>query len=405
MTELFSLGSLYPSDFLKPGEPPRTGKHELKLIMLEDRTGTVRLESTAPQNMLFGKYFYRSGINEFMRRQLLDIVTSILPLIETDDEDIWLDVASNDGTLLSFVPPTFTAIGIDPAEDNFKKEAEKHADLIIQDFFSADVFKKSKYGDRKCKVITCIAMFYDVPNPNEFLQDIHEILDDEGLFVIQFSHAGLMIDQCAFDNILHEHIFYYTLNSLTTLLERNGFKVVDCQLNDTNGGSFRVYIRKQKANDKLFASRPYRDVCKYRIESLCRYERSRYFTSPSVWWEFFEEINARKEQTVKFINQVKSKGKSVWGYGASTKGNTLLQYFELDNTLITAIADRNEYKWGLQTVATNIPIVSEDEMRKANPDYLLIFPWHFISTFIEREKKYLSNGGSFIVPCPEFEII
>jgi hypothetical protein len=214
-----------------------------------------------------------------------------------------------------------------------------------------------------------------------------------------------MLKQLAFDNILAEHFYYYSLFNLKKLFEDNGFQIMDCQLNDINGGSFRIYAMKQKANTSLFFTQPYRDVCNFRINSLLAYEETLHLDEVATWKKFHQDIDALKEQTVSFIKEQKSKGKTVWCYGASSKGNTLLQYFGLDHTLIDAIAERSTYKFGLKTVGTNIPIVSEEEMRKAKPDYLLILPWHFLNEFKEREKDYLNNGGSFIVPCPKFEII
>lgn len=404
MLPLFSLGPIYISDFLKEGELPTRGIHNLSLVMEED-TRAVRLETTAPLNSLFGKYFYRSGINESMKSELRSIVNSIIPLIGLKKKDIWLDIASNDGTLLSFVSNTMIRIGIDPCEDSYKHEAEKHADLIIQDYFNEQIYSQSIFGNQKAKIITSIAMFYDVDNPDEFCKDVYDVLDDNGLWVMQLSHSGLMIEQLAFDNILSEHVYYYSLGSLKTILERNGFQIVDCQLNDTNGGSFRVYIRKKIAELQKFATQPYRDVCNYRCNSLLEYEKKMKLDMPETWHLFYSHILELKEKTVSFIKSEKEKGKRIYAYAASTKGNTILQFFGLDNSLITAVAERSDKKYGLKTVGTNIPIISEEEMRKNKPDYLFILAWHFIKPFIEREKEYLNSGGKFIVPCPKFDII
>lgn len=404
MKDLFSLGEIYISDFTKDGANQYSIKHDLKLVMEED-TGAVRLATTAPLNRMFGRYFYRSGVNETMVRELKSIVESILSVVKLKDNDIFLDIASNDGTLLSFVPKNLIRIGIDPAEDSYKDEAKKHSNLIIQDFFSAAVYRTSLFGKQKAKVITAIAMFYDLDKPDYFLKDIYEILDDEGLFVMQLSHSGLMIKQMAFDNILSEHVYYYCLNSLRVYLDRNRLKIVDCQLNDTNGGSFRVYIMKDIADKTKFTTAPNRDVCKYRIESLLKYEEYLKLDVPETWMKFYDGINALRDVVVSFIKAEKANGKTVWAYGASTKGNTLLGYFGLDHTLITACAERSTHKWGLKTSSGNIPIVSEAEFRKAAPDYVLILPWHFVGNFIEREAEYLSNGGKFICPCPQFKII
>ena len=162
---------------------------------------------------------------------------------------------------------------------------------------------------------------------------------------------------------------------------------------------------KDSGNLKKFSTQPNRDVCSFRVNSILAYEKTNNYNTPEIWAAFYEKLQKLKKQTYDFIYNEKQKGKKIWGYGASTKGNTLLQYFNLDHTLIEGIAERSPYKYGLKTVGTNIPIYSEEDMRKAKPDYLLVLPWHFINEFIEREQEYLRNGGKFIVPCPNFEII
>lgn len=400
MKKLFSLGEIYPSDFLAPGEEPTTDKVEMKLIM--DNDGLVRLEKTAPMSKMYGKYWYRSGINETMRNALKDVVDSILKVQKIGKDDIWLDIACNDGTLLSFVPKECTRIGCDPADDTYKWESIRHAQFIIQEFFSKEVFKHRLPG-KKAKVITSIAMFYDVPDPKQFIQDVYEILEDDGIWIMQLSYSPLMMEQMAFDNICHEHIYYYTLSGIIGLLAQCGFLVDDCELNDINGGSMRLYIKKR---DKVDGdSSPNRYVKKMRITSLLENEITYNYDTSKTWIDWFSQIEKLKLQTRLFIISAVSDGKKVWGYGASTKGNTLLQYFGLDNTVIEAIAERNPSKHGLRTIGSNIPIKSEEEMREAQPDYLLILPWHFISEFANRESEYLRKGGKFIVPCPSFQII
>jgi len=401
MKELFTLGKICVSDFLKETEFSNN-KYELKMML--DENGAVRLNECAPLDSMYGKYWYRSGMNQTMRNELKDIAESITKLVKLKENDIWLDIASNDGTMFDYIPKNIIKIGIDPADDSYKNEAEKKADLIIQDFFSYEVFKKCKFGKMKANIITVIAMFYDLDKPEIFLQDINKILEDDGLLVMQLSYTPLMLKQLAFDNICFEHVYYYSLFNIKSLLDKNGFKIVDCQINDTNGGSFRIYIKKNGHENKFY-TKPYRDVASFRINSLLEYEKTLKLDQVETWLDFYDEINKLKETTVDFIKTAKKDNKSVWCYGASTKGNTTLQYFGLDNTLIDGIAERSVYKWGLKTIGTNIPIYSEEEMRKAKPDYLLILPWHFINEFIEREKDYLIEGGKFIVPCPKFEII
>ena len=403
MKELFTLGNLYVSDFLKEEESPRGGSVEMKMMM--DENGSVRLEQIAPLDTMYGKYWYRSGINNTMKKELKGIVNSITDIVKLKENDLWVDIACNDGTLLSYVPNNLLRVGIDPVDDSYKIESEKHSNLIIQDYFSHDVFKNSKFGNLKAKVITTIAMFYDLEEPKTFVNDIVKVLDDNGVWVLQLSYTPLMIEQLAFDNICHEHVYYYSLFNIKKMFKECGMDIVDVQLNDTNGGSFRIYCMKENSDKTKFGTQPYRDICRFRINSLLQYEESLKLDSVDTWVDFYNRINELKEKTVSFIKSEKEKGKKIWGYGASTKGNTLLQYFGLDHTLIDGIAERSPYKFGLKTVGTNIPIYSEQEMRVAKPDYLLVLPWHFINEFVEREIEFLQNGGKFIVPCPKFEII
>lgn len=404
LKELFTLGDLHVSNFIPLEDEKRYPREEMKLL-LDKRTGLVRLEKPTDASLMYGKYWYRSGINATMTRELKSIAEDATSAIKINDKDIYLDIACNDGTLLKYVPDNMITIGIDPADDTYLIESSKIANDVVQDFFSEQAYRSSKFGNRNAKVISIIAMLYDVEDPWSMLREVYNVLDDEGLLVLQLSYTPLMLKQMAFDNICHEHIYYYTLTSIESVLEYAGFKIVDCQLNDVNGGSFRVYCTKESAPAHIYRSAPYRDIANYRIESYLEYENSLNLKDEETYKKFFNKILTLKDQVVNFIKNEKAKGKTIWGYGASTKGNTLLQYFELDNTLITGIAERSPAKYGLKTVGTNIPIYPESKMRSDNPDYLLILPWHFVKEFEEREKDYLNSGGKFIIPCPNFQII
>lgn len=400
---IFSLGELYVSDFIKDGETPRAGKQELA-IGIDSRFGAARLTKAVPPEAMFGKYWYRSGTNSSMKIALKEVVDDILKIHSFNDGDVWLDIASNDLTLLSFVPQKGYRLGIDPVEKSFYDGSlPEKADEVIQSFFSKEAYSKSN-ARKKAKVVTCIAMFYDLDEPVKFLQEVDEVMDEDGLMVIQMSYTPLMIAQLAFDNICAEHLYYHSLSSMFSIVSRTNFQIVDCQLNDVNGGSFRVYLKKKEKAENFYTA-PYRDVCKFRIKSLYCFEQENSLCGTKAWQDFYSRILKLKTDTVDFIKQEKAKGKTIYGYGASTKGNTLLQFFGLDNSLITAIAERSPQKYGLRTVGTNIPIISETEMRKVRPDYLLVLPWHFINEFTRRESEYLKGGGKFIVPCPQFKIL
>ena len=403
--KLLELGDHYVSDFIKD-DSEMAGRKKYSLdLYLDEELGAPRLKDVAPASTMWGKYWYRSAINTSMTLELQGIVKEITSRVKLKDNDIWLDIACNDGTLLKAVPDNLNKIGIDPCDDSFYAESSKVA-TVVQDYFSKEAWNRTKFAGKKAKVITCIAMFYDLDDPHPFVQDMYDVLDDDGVAVLQMSYTPLMINQLAFDNICHEHVYYYDLKSINKLFSQHGFRVVDCSLNDTNGGSFRIYFQKETAAIGSFGSSPLRDVCDYRVESILNYENNVIdISNPIIWNSFKFRLEDLKHDVLEFIGNAKKLGRSVYGYGASTKGNTLLQYFGIDHTHVTAIAERSPYKFGYKTVGSNIPIISEDEMRKAKPDYALVLPWHFITEFQTREKEFLDSGGSFIVPCPIFEII
>lgn len=398
--ELFTLGEICVSDFLTSEQAKiAREKYELKLT-LEESTGAVKLESQPPCNTMWGKYWYRSGINKTMVNELKDIVESIQKIVKLKEGDTWLDIACNDGTLLSFVPSFCNRYGVDPADDSFKNESSQYGQ-IFQNYFSKEILPLNF----RAKVVTTIAMFYDLQDPDSFVRDVYSILEDDGIWIVQMSYTPLMLKQLAFDNICHEHMYYYSLFNIKKIFERNGFKILNCTLNDINGGSFRVYAIKDTANIKKFANQQMRDVYEFNVDSLLAYEETLQLDNPQTWKRFYEKINLLKERTVGLLQELKAQNKKVYGYGASTKGNTLLQYFGIDSTLVQKLVERSPYKFGLIAAGSNIPIISEEEMRNDPPDYMLVLPWHFIDDFIEREKSFLENGGKFIVPCPKFEVI
>lgn len=395
---LFSIGDLYVSDFLKKGEVPKGLPCELELGF-DPVSKAVQLTRQPDASLMWGSmYYYRSAVNPSMREALRDLAEKTSKSIpEKGEKSAYLDIASNDGYLLSTVDKKkYVRVGVDPSD---YPEAKDNTDINIQDYFSAAAFRKS--GFQKASRISCAACFYDVDKPVEFLQDVYEILEDDGLFTLQVSYTPANIMQTELGVICHEHLSYYNLTSLKWMTDKVNFVIKDVELNNVNGGSIRLYLQKEGAPDNYLTPAD-RDICKIRVESLLLWEEKVGFNDPKTYKDFYEQILKLKKETVDFIKNAKAEGKTIWGYGASTKGNTLLQMFGLDHTLIDGIAEKQEFKWGRRTVGTNIPIYSEEEMRKVQPDYLLILPWFFRDIFIKREDGYLQKGGVMLFPAPTF---
>ena len=403
LTSILNLGDQYFANYSPKSNDvvPFEEKIPLELVRCDKSIdpkscGLVQLRHTTPPNLMYDRYFYRSGINQTMINNLNEIAQQAISKIKLNPNDIIIDIGCNDGTLLqNYKELPVRSIGFDPAK-NMAQFSKQTGATIITEFFSAEEFIKN-YGDEKAKIITSIAMFYDLENPNKFVDDISKILHPDGIWVLELSYLPLMLSQNAFDTIVHEHLEYYHLDALEFLLSKFDLKVGDIQLNDINGGSFRVVVQhKEKSFDNNSLEH---------ITELREKEKNLNLHTAQPFDDFIKKINDEKDKLVTFIKNEVLAGKTVHCYGASTKGNTLLQFYNLDKKLIQFIADRNPDKWGRRTIGTDISIISEEESHSMNPDYFLILPWHFIKEFKERETNYLKNGGKLIVPLPQFKII
>ncbi len=402
LTPILSLGDHYVSNFLPPGEPDGL-RAPLELVLCR-RCNLLQLRHTVDASQMYVNYWYRSGTNQTMRTALADIANKAEQLMHLAPGEAVLDIGCNDGTLLgAYQTGDLLKIGVDPAR-NLAPLARQICDVHVNDFFSAGALATAGVTTR-AKVITSIAMFYDLEDPKTFVADIAAALDPEGLWIVQQAYLPSMLRTNEVGNICHEHLEYYGLASLTYLLDLYDLEVVDVELNDINGGSFRTYIRRKGAPAESFGDPTYRALAAARVAAMRADETRLKLDDISPYTEFAFWVERLKRDVVGFIEREVAAGKRVYVYGASTKGNTLLQYFELDHRLITAAAERNPDKWGLETVGTRIPIVSEAEARAANPDYFLVLPWHFLDEFQAREKDYLLNGGRFILPMPRFSLI
>ena len=396
LTPILSLGLQYPSNFIELNSiPDKKEKIPLELIFCEKKDcGLLQLKHTASRESLYKEYWFRSGLNEKMVDALKDITKSVEKRISLSENDIVLDIGCNDGTLLRSYQSKVRLVGFEPAS-NLVNEASKDTDLIINNFFSFFEFVQH-FPNERIKVITSVAMFYDLEDPNSFVSDIVNCLDQDGIWVIQMAYLIPMLELNAFDNIVHEHLEYWSLKSVKRLLEEHGLEIFDVELNDVYGGSFRIFV-KTKKNGKINIQNS--------VDEFLKKEDEFGLEKKETYLDFANRVNSLKNKLNDFIKEEISNGKSIYAYGASTKGNTLLQFYNLNNKLISKAADRDSKKFGKMTIGSNIPIISEEQARDEKPDYFLVLPWHLVDFFKERENAFLKNGGKFIVPLPDFKII
>ena len=357
--------------------------------------GLLQMKQTYSLEQMYGdNYGYRSGLNASMVSHLEQKIKTLENVVKLSDSDLVIDIGSNDATSLKAYKGKHRKVGIDPTGSKFK---EYYTDdiTLIPDFFTADKFKKI-FPNEGAKIITSIAMFYDLESPMDFVKDIEHCLAEDGIWHFEQSYMPSMLKTNSYDTICHEHLEFYSLKVVKFMLEKNGLRIIDVQMNSINGGSFAVTACKNKAD--YISNEPI-------INWLLKQENDMGLDTLKPYQEFAERALKHRENLVLLIDSLVADGKKVFGYGASTKGNVLLQYCNLTSKQIPFIAEVNEDKFGSFTPGSLIPIISESEAKAMKPDYFLVLPWHFKNNILSREKEFIANGGKFIFPLPEIEII
>ncbi len=399
LTPILSLGNQFVTNFVDEPEGDYP-KGPLELVLCDLRNGgcgLLQLKHTLERDIMYRKYWYRSGISTTMVKALADITAAVEKTVSLKEGDVVVDIGANDGTLLrQYKTGGLVRVGFEPS--NLWKFALEGNARIINDYFNYASFSK-EFSGKKAKAITSIAMFYDLEDPNAFVEDIRKCLDKNGVWIIQMNYLGLMIENNTFDNISHEHLEYYSLQSLENLLVRHSMEVFDLELNDVNGGSFRIYIRNKGSTVKGLIG------ADGRLKRQRAYERKMGFGDNKIYCLFAERIKKDKKAVISFFRKQVEKGKKIFIYGASTRGLVVLQYFGIDNKLISGAADMNSDKWGKYIVGTGIPIMSIEDYRKQKPDFLFVLPYHFLDEIREQERDFLKNGGKMIVAIPDFRVI
>jgi len=371
-------------------------KIPLKLTLCK-KCSLVQARYTVSPRILYENYWYSSGINNTMRSHLKNVSRESEKILRLDKTEIIkiLDIGCNDGTLLRFFKKKFIKVGIDPSQISKKIKIKNLK--IINDFFpSKKIVKFTK--NNKFKIITSIAMFYDLENPVEFVSNIKKILHNEGIWIFELSYLPDMLKLNSYDTICHEHLEYYSLTVLKYITEKCGMKIFKTKFNNINGGSIRCYVT-HKENYKFD-----RKVNLAQINKILNNEKKIKIKSLKLYKNFFKRILNMRIEMTKLIKKLKDSGKIIHLYGASTKGNTILQWNRIDKDIIRYAADRNPQKWGTKTIGSQIEIISENDSKKMKPDYYLVLPWHFKKEFLKREKKFLNQGGKMIFPLPKIKI-
>lgn len=382
------LGSQYLSDFRSDYKKPN--EYRLELMWCRD-CYFAQLDSSAPLDEMYTEnYGFKSGINNTIKADLQDIVYEVCSY--NTEPKIVLDIGSNDGTLLSYYPKNTFKIGIDPIKKLCEEAAEHKVNLVINDFFSADRVRKEWSG--KFDAITAISMFYDVEDPNKLVGDMESLLSDEGVLVIQQNYILATLKNNAYDNICHEHIGYHSLMSMENILSKHNLEVVDVSTSLVNGGVLRTVIQKKGVGSPTPAVQELRDI-----------ELHHKLNTEEPYHKFAHAVRMSKIRLQTLLADIHSRDEKVYIYGASTRGGTIWQYCNLDFNDLPYAVDRNPEKVGKRIASIGVPIISEQQARRDNPEYMLVSIWFFAREVCRREMDYLRKGGKLIFPLPELTVV
>ena len=361
-------------------------------ILKCEKCDLVQLAHDYPKEWLYGEnYGYRSGLNNSMAKHLVSKARTLENYVDLTTQDFVLDIGSNDGTLLNAYSDGIRRVGIDPTLGKFSEfyNAGVHK---VEKFFSSAIYLEDF---QKAKLITSISMFYDLQDPRKFVSDIRDCLRADGFWHFEQSYLYSMLSANSYDTICHEHLEYYSMKAIKYLLELEGMKIIDVELNRINGGSFAVTATHA---DNPISTSPL-------VGWLLEKEDLSAQSENDPLFQFSKAVPRHRDSFQSLLSRLREDGKVIWGLGASTKGNVLLNYCGLDEKTVSRICDVNEYKFTRMTPGTNIPICPESELLEKMPDFAVVLPWHFRDNIISRQSEYMSRGGKLIFPLPDIEVL
>lgn len=397
LTEVISIDEQFLSPtFVETNENNYLSEIKVKqtLVLCDKKNGgcgLLQMRETVNPDLLYRQYFYRTSTNEMMKNDLKKVVEFVKNNVALKKDDVVVDIGANDCTMIQWFPEDCFRVGVEPAKNIDWKNVRNVN--IVNDYFNKNSLVK-KIQDRKVKAFTACAMFYDLDDPNSFVSDIKECLDENGVFVIQLSYLPGMLKNMNFYDICNEHLEYYSLQTLNVLMNRNGLEIYDAVENDVNGGSVLVAVGHYDTREKT-----------ERFKKLLKSEDDFKMFEKETYEEFYNKILSLKTKVNNYIKKDLQDNKKVLGLGASTKGNMLLQLFGIDKKVLPYISERNKDKVGLRTLGTDIELISEEDARNMNPSCMLVLPWYFKDEIVEREREYINNGGVLLFPMPYAHIV
>lgn len=393
------------TNYLDLGETPLANSYVTKLedeeevfplrVLLCEECLLSQLDIVVNPSVLFRNYAYRSSISNSFHDHCNDFAKELNESNIIEQGDLVLDIASNDGTLLKkFKARGNKVLGIDPAI-NIAEIANKEGIETLPNFWTPDLAKKLLSIRGTAKIITAFNVFAHVHDLHSFVGAVKILLDKEGYFIIEAPHLLKLIEKNAFDTIYHEHLSYLLVKPIQKLMALHGLKISKVDETDIHGGSIRIYIEHKDKPGRFDNS----------VQKIIEKEENSGLYSKKAYLDFREKVLNIREELVGSLSKLKQQGKIIGGFGASAKGNTLLNYFGINNQMVDYIFDSTPEKQNKFTPGANIPIIDANLLMEKNPDYLLLLAWNFAPEIIEKTKTYKDKGGKYIIPIPKIKVI
>jgi len=360
-----------------------------------DQCFLVQLEEFVSPEHIFTEYAYFSSYADSWLQHCRTYTDMVVERFGLSKQNFVVELASNDGYLLQyFVEKQIPALGVEPAVNVAKVAVEKGVPTLVE-FFGTACARQMIANGQQADLIIGNNVLAQVTDLNDFVAGMQLLLKSEGVITLEFPHLSRLVEGNQFDTIYHEHFSYFSFITVEKIFAAHGITLFDVETLSTHGGSLRIYGRHTADQSKPVGDR---------VIAMRAAEAADGITNLAYYAAFAEQVKSTKRKLLNFLIEVRTQGKTVVGYGAPGKGNTLLNYCGIRTDFIDYTVDRNPYKQGKFLPGTHIPIFGPEKIQETQPDYVLILPWNFKEEIMTQVAYIREWGGQFVVPIPEVTI-
>ena len=360
-----------------------------------EQCSLVQLVDVIDPEVLFRDYIYVTGTSDTMAAHNLEYAREVSELLGLAAGDLVTEIASNDGSLLKcFQPYGVRTVGVEPAV-NLAKQAGDAGVETVNAFFNSETAAEVRKAYGPARAVIGNNVLAHVDDTRDFLSGCAELIDDRGLVIIEAPYLRDLLDKLEYDTIYHEHLCYFSVSALMVLAEKAGLSIVRVDRKPVHGGSLRIYAARRSSQPEHAPE----------VVAMADQERALGLTSLERYRQLAAGVEANRRALVGLLESLRAEGRSIAGYGAPAKGNTLLNYCRIGTDLVPYTVDKNPMKVRLYTPGMHIPVLPVSTLLERQPDYVLVLAWNFAEEIMAQQQEYRRRGGRFIIPVPEPRVV